>query len=106
MIRPKLYRALQKALRDVQAYQYEISTAKVFRWIPNDRKAKKHRVEGSGGGSNEEEFIDVEGDDAYIWRVRESALPQSRDSLYEEEVPPEELEAAVNGADQRPDFEW
>ncbi|RCN43480.1 hypothetical protein ANCCAN_10542 [Ancylostoma caninum] len=42
MIRPKLYRALQKALRDVRAYQYEEdATAKVFRWIPNDRKAKK-----------------------------------------------------------------
>ncbi|KAL6725973.1 hypothetical protein Aduo_007989 [Ancylostoma duodenale] len=60
-------RSLQKALRDVRAYQHEEdSTAKVFRWIPNDRKAKKHRVEGSGGGANGEEFIDVEEDDAYI----------------------------------------
>ncbi|RCN46476.1 hypothetical protein ANCCAN_07469 [Ancylostoma caninum] len=62
MIRSKLYRALQKALRDVRAYQYEEdSTAKIFRWIPNDRKAKKHHVKGSEQGANEEEFVDVEG---------------------------------------------
>ncbi|KAL6727007.1 hypothetical protein Aduo_008923 [Ancylostoma duodenale] len=46
LCRPKLYRALQKALRDIRAYQYEDNAeARIFNWIPNGRKAEVPRTE-------------------------------------------------------------
>ncbi|RCN38613.1 hypothetical protein ANCCAN_15460 [Ancylostoma caninum] len=45
---PEVIQGATKGPERCAGNQYEEdSTAKVFRWIPNDRKAKKHRVEAA-----------------------------------------------------------
>ncbi|RCN24606.1 hypothetical protein ANCCAN_29696 [Ancylostoma caninum] len=44
--RPEIYRALQRALRDIRSYSYEASDK--FIWKPNNRQSKR-RFEEAGG---------------------------------------------------------
>ncbi|RCN28567.1 hypothetical protein ANCCAN_25689, partial [Ancylostoma caninum] len=50
--RKELFRALQMALRDVRSYGYDVGRG---RWIPNNRKCKRARLEASNPDSGEDE---------------------------------------------------